>query len=337
MALSITALAATLEDRAQGYEDEISAAIPLFWYLKKKGRYIGKSGGTKFVWPVEFLLDATEPSFAGYDTLPVFSQDSVKLAEATYKSYHKVIALNGEEMDLNSGKQVFKLLTQKEANALKSMQQQMNDHFYLDGTANGGKRITGLAAIIPADPTTGTLFNIDRSVAANAFFRSQAIDMNDGAFQTTPGTFTLRKNMDDMWIRCGRQRGGGKGTNFTDLILCTEGFWRLYSESMDIRGQRFTNTMSADAGFTSLEFNGATMIMDEDMPTDAGSDDQAFFINSNFLHLLYLKIANFKLTDKNAAESQDAISKRLIWRGELVSRNPQKNGLLEGVKAVEAT
>ena len=335
--LDTTALAATLEDRAQGYEDEISAAIPLFWYLKKKGRYIGKSGGTKFVWPVEFLLDASEPSFAGYDTLPVFSQDSVKLAEATYKSYHKVISLNGEEADLNMGKQVFKLLTQKETNALKSMQQQMNDHFYLDGTANGGKRITGLAAIIDPTPTTGTLFNIDRSVAVNAFFRNQFIDMNDGAFQTTPGTFTLRKNMDDLWIRCGRQRSGGKGSNFIDLILCTETFWRLYSEAMDIRGQRFTNTMSADAGFTSLEFNGATMIMDEDMPADAGTDAQAYFINSNFLHLLYIKAANFKLGKANAAESQDAISKHLIWRGELVSRNPQKLGLLNGVKAVEAT
>lgn len=337
MALSVTALAATLEDRAQGYEDEISSVIPLFWYLKKKGRYIGKSGGTKFVWPVEFLLDATEPSFAGYDTLPVFSQDSVKLAEATYKSYHKVISLNGEEMDLNNGKQVFKLLTQKEANALKSMQQQLNDHFYLDGTANGGKRITGLAAIIDPTPTTGTLFNIDRSAAANAFFRNKFIDMNDGAFQTTPSTFTMRNNMSDLWIQCGRQRSSGKGTNFPDLILCTEGFWRLYSEAMDIRGQRFTNTMSADAGFTSLEYNGATMIMDEDMPADAGSDDQAYFINSNFLHLLYIKAANFKLSKENAAESQDAISKRLIWRGELVSRNPQKLGLLEGVKAVEAT
>lgn len=335
--LDTTALAATLEDRAQGYEDEISSGIPLFWFLKKKGQYIAKSGGTKFVWPVEYNLDSNEPSFAGYDELPVYAQDSVKLAEATYKSYYKPIALNGEEIALNSGKQVFKLAAQKESNALKSMQQQMNDHFYLDGTANGGKRITGLAAIIDPTPTTGTLFNVDRSVAVNAFWRNQFKDMNDGAFQTTPSTFTLRKWMDDMWIKCGRQRSGGKGTNFIDLILCTEGFWKLYSEGMDIRGQRFTNTMSADAGFTSLEFNGATMIMDEDMPADAGSDDQAYFINSKFLHLMFIKGENFKLGKANAAESQDAISKRLIWRGELISRNPQKLGLLEGVKAVEAT
>lgn len=336
MGLDTTALAATLQDRQQGFTDEISAAIPLFWFLKKKGQYVSTPGGNSFEFNVEYLLDTTEPSFAGYDTLPVFAQDSVQTAKATFKNYHKVISLNGEEEDLNMGRQVFKLLAQKEANAITSIQQQMNDHFYLDGTANGGKRITGLAAIIDPTPTTGTLFDIDRSVAANAFFRNQFIDMNDGAFQTTAGTFTLRKNMDDMWVRCGRQRSG-KGKNFPDLILCTEGAWRVYSEGMDLRGQRFTNTMSADAGFTSLEFNGATMIMDEDMPDDAGSDDQMYFINSAWMQLRYIASANFKLGKSNPAESQDAFSKRLIWRGELISQNPQKLGLLEGIKAVEAS
>lgn len=145
MALDTTALAATLVDRAQGYEDQISSAIPLFWHLKRKKSYMSKPGAQNFEWPVEYNLDANEPSFAGYDDLSVYSQDSVKLATATYKSYYKPIAVNGEEVDLNSGKKVFDLLGQKEENALKSMQQQMNDHFYLDGTANGGKRITGLA------------------------------------------------------------------------------------------------------------------------------------------------------------------------------------------------
>lgn len=337
MALDTTGLAATLQDRQQGYVDVISSMIPLFQHLRSKGSYVSKGGGSQLEWNLEFKLDSEEPSFAGYDTLAVYAQDSVQTATATWKSYYKPIALNGEEVDLNNAKRVFSLVMQKEKNALTSMQQQMNDHFYLDGTGNSSKQITGLAAIISTTPTTGTLFGINRATSGNEFWRNQKKDSNSAAFLTTAETFIMRNDMDELYITCGRQKVGPKSKQFPDLILGTETYWRLYSQGVDRRGQRFTNTMSADAGYTSLEFRGATLIHDEDMPADAGTDAQAYFINSEFLKLMYVKSANFKITDRINAESQDAFSKRIIWRGELVSTNPQKLGLHEGVKAFAAS
>lgn len=336
MALDTTGLAATLQDRQQGYLDVISSQIPLFHELRKKGSYVGKGGGSQLEFNLETALDSNEPSFAGYDLLPVSAQDNVVTITATWKSYYKSIAINGEEEDLNNAKTVFKLLAQKEKNALTSMHQQMNDHFYLDGTGNSSKRITGLAAIIAQDPTTGTLFGINRATAGNEYFRNQNLDSNEGYWDQGDGVFLMREDMDDLYIRCGRQAAGPRSKKFPDLILCTEEYWRYYSEGASRLGQRIVNKSEADVGFTALSFRNATLIHDEDMPDDAGSDSQAYFINTEFLKLYYVKAANFKVTDRIHAETQDAFSKRIIWRGELVSTNPQKLGIHEGVAAAQA-
>ena len=147
----------------------------------------------------------------------------------------------------------------------------------------------------------------------------------------------MRNDMEDLYIRCSRQKTNVKTKLMPDFILSTETYFRLYSQGVDRRGQRFTNTNQADAGFTNLEFMGAKMQFDEDMPADAGGDAQAYFINSANLKLNYIKSANFKTGSQVHAESQDAFSRRLIWRGELTSNNPQKLGLHEGVQAFEAT
>jgi hypothetical protein len=46
---------------------------------------------------------------------------------------------------------------------------------YSDGTADGGRQINGLQALVAAVPTTGTVGGIDRSVTGNTFWRNQEI------------------------------------------------------------------------------------------------------------------------------------------------------------------
>ena len=332
MAFTNTELAATLQRRSKGYLNVISRQIPLWFWLRRAKRYISTNGGTQIEFNLEYALDEEEASYDDYDTIPVIPQDNVEIAIANWKNYAKTIAINGPEKRVNSGQRIFTLLKQKERNALESLQQQWNTHAYEDGTANSGKRITGLKAIIASDPTTGTLFNLDRST--RTYWQNYTVDTAGAAYNTTTKKSLMWVDMHDLWIKTGRLKSGGVDNKHVDLILCTEAYFKLYAEVGQISGQRFTNVMKLDAGFTTLEFMGATMINDEDMPADAGSDAQAYFINSRFMELRYHPQANLSLTEMLGMVEQDAFSKRVLWMGELICTNTRKQGLHEGVQAV---
>jgi len=332
MAFSNTALASTLQRRQSGYLNAISVHIPSFDFLRKKGQYKAFRGGVQGLeWDVEYGLDSSEPSYAGYDTLPVTPSDNVEVASATMKNYFKSIAIAGDERRLNEGERIFNLLEQKEKNALESMQQQMNDHFYLDGTGNGGKQITGWAAIISTTPTSGTLFGLDRST--RTYWQNKEKDTNTFAFNTTTKVPTMVHDMEDLWIQCGRLKAGGAQNRWPDMILCTEAYYRHYDQVLRLIGQRFVDTNVGDPSFGTLKFHGVTLTHDSDMPADAGGDAQAYFINSRFVELHYHPQANFAMTDLTMHDEQDAFSSKLIWMGELTCSLPPKLGLHEGVQA----
>lgn len=332
MAVTNSLLAATLQDRAKDYLNIISGQIPLFFWLRMKGRYVGKSGGTHLEWPLEVVLNTTDLSYSGSDILPVKFSDDVILARANWKQYAAPIAITGEEKLKNGAQRTFHLLKQKELNALESIQQQMNEHFYQDGTGNNSKRVTGLKAIISTTPTTGTLFNVSRANIVP--WRNRKKDTNDFAFDTDTKIANMTQDMNLLRIECGRQKVGGKADQYPDLILCTETYYDRYAQVLQHIGQRFVNVKVGDAGFTTLEFMGATLMHDEDMPADAGSDAQGYFINSRFMKLIYHTAANFTTGEFITQEQQDAFSTKLLWMGELTSNNIAKHGLHEGVKAV---
>lgn len=324
-------LSATLADRASGYVNQISDQIPLFYWLKKKGQYKATNGGERIEWAVEYGLDTSEPAYQGYDTMALPEQDNVTLAVANWKQYYKSIVISGLDKRKNTGQKVFDLLQQKEQNAIESLQQQMNEHFYLTGTEGNGKRVTGLGAIISESPTSGTLFGINR--ANESWWQNKSKDTN-AAYYTASGTlYTLATDMLDLWIQCGRLKVGGTKNRFPDLILSTETYYKYYEDTCRRIGQRFVNTDAADAGFSNLMYQGATLIHDVDCPADAGSDQKAFFINSRFMELRYHPSANFTVTDMIEAEDQDAFSAKVLWMGELICTNCAKQGIHQGLKA----
>lgn len=332
MALNNTVLASTLQRRSKGYLNGVSSQIPLWHWLRKKGQYKSTNGGTQLEENLEHVLDENEPSFAGYDTLPVNEQDAVVTLVATWKNYYKSIAISGEEKRINTGQRIFNLLAQKETNAIESLTQQMNDHFYLDGTLNGGKRVTGLDASINITPTTGTLYGITRSAVVP--MQNYSLDTNSEAYNTATSVSELYRDMADIRMRCGRLKAGGAGNRYPDLILCTEAYYRLYEQTSQISGQRFVNVNKVDAGFGDLMFHGATLMHDEDMPSDAGSDAQAYFINSRFMKLHYHPAANVSAGDFVNQTTQDAFAAKVLWMGELFNTLPRKHGIHLGIAAV---
>lgn len=333
--LNNAALASMLQKRESGYIDAISRQLTLLDWLRKKGNYKTVAGGTQYEWNVFNYLNVDEASFDGWDTLPNVASDDVDTAVASWKSYYKVIAINGTEKDLNNGERIFDLMQQKEEAALASLRGQMSSHIYGDGTGNGGKRIVGLTAICSATPATGILFGINRATAGNEYWRNQRVDTNAVAFDYSDGISNIRNGLEQLYIACGRQDQMG-ASRYPDLGICTENYRRYLSEVTDHKGSRYVNTDKASIGFEEMKFNKMTIIEDQDCPADAGSGEQLFALNSDCIGFRVIKSANFKTSPAMPLEAQDGFARRLIWRGALVALNPQKLGVHEGITATQA-
>jgi hypothetical protein len=262
--------------------------------------------------------------------------DNLTKLRANWKQYQKPIVISGLDLNVrNTGpERLIDLAKQKEASALSGLQNQFNQHFYLDGTGNGGARVTGLGAIISETPTTGTLYNVNRATTGNEWWRNQSIDVNAAHYtgSATLPLFTLKDQMELLRMYCGRKVAGGVENRFPDLILTSETGFLYYSNHCTRIGQRLVNVDVADAGFDNLKFMKTTMIADYDCPADAGSDSKYFFINSEFMTLYYAPAENFSTDGMDRAMYQNGYYDRIKWAGELVCTDCNKQGILQGVK-----
>lgn len=283
---------------------------------------------------LERQLDTDEHSFADYDTIVIAPRDDVVNATANWKQYAAPIVISGEERRKNTGPtRIFNLLQQKERNALNSIQDQMNQHLYLDGTGNDSKRVTGLGAVFQETEATGTLYGIDRTAAGNAFFRNHSVGAVGAALAISTGESLLADAMHDARLRCGRLKLGGAKDRYPDFGLTTEQVFIWYEKVLQITGLRFRNTDMGDLGFDSVAYHGTTLIHDADCPQDAGSDEQIFFLNSAFMEMRYHPQANFTPTDMERHTSQEVFSALIIWMGELLVTVPRKMALIHGITA----
>jgi len=194
---------------------------------------------------------------------------------------------------------------------------------HLDGTQDA-EAIPGLDHIVSTDPTTGTVGGIDRSVAANAYWRNN-VSMNI----STATAGNLVDIMEQIWRAC--TRVGGNAPNF---ILCGSKFMDAFRKdsASEISRQILVNAKggtSLDPAVMNLFFKGVQLIWDPVMddleanlsPTYAW-DKRCYFLNTRFLKL-------------RPAKGQDMVTRRpprvynrythywgLTWRGGMTTKRP---------------
>lgn len=337
-------ISATLVHRARKLSDAITKQLPLFWWFKEKGRY-KPATGRRLEWPVWYKNSPGELSYQGFDIFTLQEVDDLTLVYAAWKHYHEAAVWSGTQTDVeNTGsEQVIDLIGHKETAATTRLQTKLSEGLYADGLGNGGKDITGLDAIVPENPATGTLYGVNRATAGNEWMRSVLVDQGAtgaaiAAYSGTPTVFKMIQGMSRIHQECGRLKVGGKGERHPDVAFCSEAYLRAY-ESCIVHQQRFpyTNTKAANAGFTNLMYKGVTIIDDQDHPidrTNTGTGQAATWINSAFAVLHYAPKRNFKAYPARRATNQDAWAVDYFWSGELCFAVLPKHGRHIGIKEV---
>lgn len=312
--------ATTIEARSKTIADNVTDNNALLSKLKRKGNIKTFSGGHKIIEELSFDENANAGFYSGYDLLPVGTSDVISAAEYDIKQAAVPVVISGLEQLQNAGTEaMIDLMEARLQVAESTMANLLTNGLYSDGTGSGGKEIDGLAAALPLDPTAASYAGIDGSTFT--FWQNYVKD--------SANTSTLLADWNEVWANTVR------GSDRPDLILCDNTAWLAYVGALQA-DQRFTNTNTGDAGFASIKFMDADVVLDGGI-YDSGfgsgaATGTAYFINSKYMkYRPHAKRNMVTLSPgKRHATNQDAEVTILAWAGNLCTSGRKFHGRWDG-------
>lgn len=248
------------------------------------------------------------------------------------------VSISGLEMLQNAGREkMIDLLDARIGSAERTMQNNLSNDCYSNGTASGGKQIGGLQLLVSTTPTTGTVGGI--SASTWNFWQN-----NQQSFATaglTAGAATMQTMMNRTWLPQVRQ------ADRPDLIICDNVFFRFYWESLQAI-QRINDTQSGMAGFANLKFMDADVVFDGGFqgntlgnaapPFGGGATwssgagapaSTMYFLNTDYIWLRPHRDREMVPLDPDRfSVNQDAMVKLIAWAGNMTTSNRFLQGVL---------
>lgn len=318
-------IATTIQSRSGELADNVTNNNPLLLKLKSKGNVRPFSGGNVILEEIMYNDSSTNNtnSYSGFETLNISPNSPISAAQFSIAQYASAVTISGLEMLQNSGKeQIIDLLEGRIKVAEAQLANRINLDLYGDGTGNGGKNLTGLAAAVADSPSSGTYGGISRSTWS--FWRNSAFSgvTNGGAAVSAAN---IQSYMTQLAIKLVR------GTDKADLIVADNNYYNLYVNSLQAI-QRVTDPEMAGSGFASLKFYGGGTSADVVLGGGIGNQEPAnhmYFLNTDYIFFRPHKDRNFvPIGGERQSVNQDAIVKLIGWAGNLTTSGAQFQGVL---------
>lgn len=318
-------IATTIQSRSGELADNVTENNPILQRLKQRGNVRPFSGGNVILEEIMYNDSTTNNtnSYSGYEVLNIAPNSPISAAQFSITQYASAVTMSGLEMLQNAGEeQIIDLLEGRIKVAEAQLMNRIDTDLYLDGTGNGGKNLTGLAAAVPDAPSSGTYGGINR--ATWSFWQSKKYSgVTDGGAAVSAAN--IQQYMTALAIQLVR------GTDKADLIVADNNYYSLYVNSLQAI-QRVTNEQSAGGGFASLKFYGGGTAADVVLGGGIGGHATAnhmWFLNTKYLHLRPHKDRNFvPIGGERQSVNQDAIVKLIGWAGNLTCSGSEFQGVL---------
>src|SRR5690242_7869388 len=149
----------TIQQRSGELADNLTNNNALLARLKSKGNVRPFGGGNVILEEIMYNDPNTNNanSYSGYELINVSPDSPISAAQYSITQYADAVTMSGLEMLQNSSKeQIIDLMDGRMKVSESRLLNRIASDVYLDGTGNGGKNITGLAAAVPDAPTSGT-------------------------------------------------------------------------------------------------------------------------------------------------------------------------------------
>lgn len=260
-----------------------------------------ENGGANITNPLVTGRNPNVTSYQYYDALPVAQTSEFNTVGYGWARVAGSVIISDQEEDENQGPEaIFKLLKGKLDVLEESIKEKFSSYLYGSGS---GTDPNGLAALIPDDPTTGTLGNLSRVTETQ--WRPSAYQFGGNLDATN-----IEEAFDDVLLDLTL-----KGEK-PDLILTGRNIRRTYRQAVrDKISINIADTKSGkamyDLGFSGTTHDGITMLYDEDCGVN-----RAYFINSKYARVHILKGVNMKVKQLVAPWDTDAVGRRVVWQGQ---------------------
>ena len=329
--------ATTINQRSATLFDNTTNNNALLRKLKTRGNVKPFGGGIQIQENIMYTDSSSinVNSYSGYEALNIGENSPLSGAIYSIAQYAGAVTMSGLQILQNSGKEALIDLMEGRMSVTEAQLMNRIDYdIYQDGTGNGGKNLTGLAAAVPTLPTTGTYGGINR--ATWSFWQSQYFrGVTDGgaavsaaniqAYMTTLGLRCVRgSDMPDLWV--------GDATYYAFYVNSLQAIQRITSD---------TGSATAGAGFPTLKFFGGGMAADVVMGggingavNSAGTAGGAtaasmWALNTKYIFFRPHRDRNFvAIGGERQSTNQDAIVKLIGVAGNLTSGGPQFSGKL---------
>lgn len=321
-------IATTIQSRSGELGDNVLNNNALLMMLREKGNVKEFGGGNVILEEIMYTDSSTTNanSYSGYEVLNIAPNSPITAAQFSIQQYYAAVTISGLEMLQNSSKEaIIDLLDGRMDVAEKQLVNRIAADIYLDGTGNGGKNITGLAAAIPDSPTSGTYGGISRSTWS--FWQSQVFSgtTNGGAAVSAAN---IQAYMTALALKTVR------GRDRADLFVADNNYYQYYINSLQAiqRVQSEGNSKLSGAGFPSVKFYGGGIAADVVLDGGIGANATAnhmWALNTNYIFFRPHRDRNFvPIGGERQAVNQDAIVKLIGWAGNMTSKGPQFSGVL---------
>jgi len=309
----------TLRNRSGVVADNMSKNNALLYRMSKRGKVKPVSGGRTIVRELAYSENSTYTRYSGYELLNTSPSDVISAAEFDWKQASVSVTMSGLEQAQNSGADaIIDLLETRIEVAEKTMQNNLSQDMYSDGTASSGKQIGGLQLLVADTPTSGTVGGINR--ASYSFWRNQYYSgASDGG--SAVSATNIKKYMNVLYQRTARQ------TDKVDLIIADTNYYNFYLQSLqDI--QRITSDEMGQAGFQTIKYMGADVVFDGGIGGGCPANHM-YFLNTDYLYWQPHRDRNMVPLETVNSINQDAMVKLIIFMGNMTASNLQLQGVLK--------
>jgi len=290
-----------------------------------------KSYGSNFQW------------FNGSSVVTYNKRQTLEQANYAWRSCHDGLALDEDRLAQNgivitddsgpsnaSNTEKIQLtnLFEEQSEVLRlGFQEQFSYQLHLDGTQSSDA-IAGLDSLVSLTPTTGTVGGIDRSVAANAYFRNNY----STGLTTTTSTGTILNNMEVGYRQC--VRNGGR----PDLLVAGSSFIDGYRNFILNTFGRMdfgpSNTKRIEGGTEALTFHNIDMQwspefyeLDSRFAPSTPWEKRAYLLNTQTITLRPLQGHDMKTRKPPRAYDRYEYYWGLTWRGALTMNRANANAV----------
>lgn len=291
--------------------DNVYNSNVLFYRWYHSNKFV-QQGGTQIEQPLMYSRMAAGGSYQGYQLLNVTPSDTIQNAAFPWAQYYTPVTIDGLTLlRADSPLAIADFVATQFKQAEMDMSDNLGSGLWSDGS--NATDIIGTRAAVDNGTINSTYGAIAHS--GNTWWNSQ--------IDSTTTTMTLL-SLQSLFGSC---TSGGRSPT---IIFSTQANYNRYW-SLNLSPQQFPvqpggkDMQLAQAGFENLLFNGVPWLVDSHIPT-TGTEGNIFFLNEDYIQIVTAARADFHLQDFQTPVNQDAMTALLLWAGQLVFSNIQRQG-----------